>query len=137
MVILIRLLILLLLLHLGGAGFTQQITRQRADPSETSHSSGPVAEKKLQYNKEVLRQEFDFRLSAVAEGKFSLDIATGSKGPVFIKVYDIIGNLLYQKNVRVRGTLQEEVDLSHLDVHFFVVEVGNEETNRTKSIVTL
>ena len=115
------------LLHLAAPGYAQPTTRPAVS----------VAEQRLQYTREILRQEFDFQLSPVGEGKFSLDIVTGSQGPVFIKVYDIIGNLLYEKSVRVRGTQQEEVDLSHLDLRFFVVKVGNEETHRTKRIVTL
>lgn len=94
-----------------------------------------VNETKLKYSKNPLNQEFDFELSSLDQGKFSLNVLHDTKAMVSIKVYDIIGNLLYEENVRIRGSFKKEFDLSTLKTKFFIVEVGNKEFNKTKSIV--
>ncbi len=94
-----------------------------------------IDETNLKYSKNLLNQNFDFELNPVAQGTFSLNMLHDTKAMVSIKVYDIIGNLLYEENVRVRGSFKKEFDLSFLKTKFFIVEVGNKDFNKTKSIV--
>ena len=94
-----------------------------------------INETNLKYSKNLLNQNFDFELSPVAQGKFSLNMLHDTKAMVSIKVYDIIGNLLYEENVKIRGSFKKEFDLSSLKTKFFIVEVGNKDFNKTKSIV--
>ena len=89
----------------------------------------------IRYSKSVLNKDFDFELKAVAQGKFKLNILQDTKAMVSIKVYDVIGNLLYVENVKIRGSFAKEFDLSELKTRFFIVEIGNESFNKTKSIV--
>lgn len=94
-----------------------------------------VDETNLKYSKNLLNQNFDFELNPISQGKFSLNMLHDTKAMVSIKVYDIIGNLLYEENVKIRGSFKKEFDLSFLKTKFFIVEVGNKDFNKTKSIV--
>ncbi len=89
----------------------------------------------ISYNQGILKKDFDFRLTPVAKGKFNLDMLNDTKAMVFIKVYDIIGNLIYQEQLRIRGGFIKEFDLSFSKTDFFVVQIGNEDYNKTKTIV--
>lgn len=102
---------------------------------DTSIQEGVVDETNLKYSKNLLNQDFDFELNPLAQGKFSLNMLHDTKAMVSIKVYDIIGNLLYEENVKIRGSFEKEFDLSFLKTKFFIVEVGNKDFNKTKSIV--
>lgn len=94
-----------------------------------------ATEQSLHYSKNILTQDFDFQLMPVSEGKFSINFAPNIKDIVSIKVYDIIGNVLFEEKVKVRGSYSRQVDLSTLKTNFFIVEIRNEEHNKTKSIV--
>ncbi|MGB3849452.1 MAG: hypothetical protein WA958_05750 [Tunicatimonas sp.] len=108
-----------------------------AQEQPVSERPPAVTEKQIAYPDQILRQELDLQLSPVSSGKFAVDISARSRGFIFIKVYDVIGNLLHEEKVRVRGTFQQVIDLSGHASKFFVVEVGNEEFNLTKSIVAI
>ena len=110
-------------------------TRSYSKPVQTTSSPPAISEKQISYPDYILREELDFELTPVSEGKFNLNITTRTKGFFFVKVYDVIGNLLYEKKVRVRGNYQQEIDMSEHTTNFFIIEIGNEEFNRTKSIV--
>ncbi|WPP52554.1 T9SS type A sorting domain-containing protein [Catalinimonas niigatensis] len=102
---------------------------------DTSIQERVVDETNLKYSKNLLNQDFDFELNPLAQGKFSLNMLQDTKAMVSIKVYDIIGNLVYEENVKIRGSFKKEFDLSFLKTKFFIVEVGNKDFNKTKSIV--
>ena len=96
-----------------------------------------ITENQIDYPAEILRHELDLQLTPVSEGKFEVNIASRAKGFIFIKVYDVIGNLLHEEKVRVRGNFQQVLDLSDHASKFFIIEVGNDEFNMTKSIVAI
>lgn len=98
-------------------------------------STANIDETNLKYSKTPLNQDFDFELNPLEQGKFSLNVLHDTKAMVSIKVYDIIGNVLYEENVRIRGSFKKEFDLSTLKTKFFIVEIGNKDFNKTKSIV--
>ena len=97
----------------------------------------PITEKRIGYPSEILRQELDLQLNPVSNGKFEVNITSRAQGFIFIKVYDVIGNLLHEEKVRVRGNFQQVMDLSGYATKFFIIEVGNDEFNLTKSIVAI
>lgn len=119
------------------AGWAQ--TQPHALPALSESRQTPTAptlsEQQIDYPSRVLHEALDFNLTPVSEGKFQLDIRTRDKGFFFIKVYDVIGNLLHQEKIRVRGSFQQELDMSEYTTKFFIIEVGNEDVNKTKSIV--
>ncbi len=121
--------------------YTLLVTVANAQVKPTSNRSSVVTpsvnEKQIDYPDEILRHELNLQLTPVSDGKFEINIASRSRGFIFIKVYDVIGNLLYEEKVRVRGTFQQVLDLSSHASKFFVVEVGSEEFNMTKSIVAI
>ena len=130
--------VLIAILFLVNAVAYGQDTLLSYPPStktQTSPAAPAIMEKPIHYPDKVLRKELDFELTPVSEGKFKLNITTQTKGFFFIKVYDAIGNLLYEEKVRVRGNFQQELDMSEHTTNFFIIEVGNEEFNKTKSIV--
>ena len=104
-------------------------------PDTTISQSPQMDESHLRYSNAVLNQDFDFQLKALSHGKFELNVLQDTKAMVSIKVYDVIGNLLYEENVKIRGSFAKEYDLSELKTRFFIVEIGNESFNKTKSIV--
>ena len=115
--------------------YAQDTTRTYARPTQISSPAPVISEKQISYPDRILREELDFELTPVSEGKFKLNITTQTKGFFFIRVYDVIGNLLYEEKVKVRGNFQQELDMSDHTTNFFIIEIGNEEFNKTKSIV--
>ena len=109
--------------------------QQRLPAPQPTQTSQTLSEQTIDYPHRVLREELDFDLTPVSAGKFKLNIRTRTKGFYSVKVYDVIGNLLHEEKVRVRGSFQRELDMSEYMTKFFIIEVGNQETNKTKSIV--
>lgn len=94
-----------------------------------------MAEQNLRYAKTILTKDFDFKLTPVSEGKFVINFPHDVKEVVSIKVYDIIGNILYEEEVKVRGNHSKQIDLSEKKTTFFIVEIKSKAINRTKRIV--
>jgi len=114
----------------------ERLTPLAPPQADTSVLTVPsISETKLKYSKVPLNENFDFELEAVDRGKFKLNILQDPESPIVIKVYDIIGNLLHEETVRVEGSFVKEYDLSFLKNQLFIVEVGNENFNKTKSVV--
>ena len=111
--------------------------QEESAPAHSTAVTPPITEKQIGYPAQILRHELDLQLTPVSDGKFEINIATRSKGLIFIKVYDVIGNLLHEEQVRVRGNFQQVLDLSDHASKFFIIEVGNDEFNMTKSIVAI
>ncbi len=109
--------------------------QETPSPNRSSMAAPAVTEKQINYPAEILRHELDLQLTPVSAGKFEVNITSRAKGFIFIKVYDVIGNLLHEEKVRVRGNFQQILDLSDHASKLFIIEVGNEEFNITKSIV--
>lgn len=94
-------------------------------------------EKKLRYTRSLLNKDFDFSLEATSKGKFSLSFFNNTNEAVAIKVYDVIGNLIFTEQISVKGNFVKEYDLSFYKTDFFVVEVGNARYNKTKSVAAV
>lgn len=124
---------------LSTTSYAQDVARYMSLPifQDTSiiKQSPKVDETGLRYSRNVLKRDFDFELKAISQGKFKLNVLQDTKAMVSIRVYDVIGNLLHEENVKIRGSFAKEFDLSSLKTRFFIVEIGNQDFNRTKSIV--
>ena len=135
----IAILVFLVFYFFAGQSHAQNIARYQTLPifPDTSilNSNTKLDETHLRYSKSVLNRDFDFELQAVAQGKFKLNILQNTKAMVSIKVYDVIGNLLHEESVRIRGSFAKEFDLSQLKTRFFFFVIGNKDFNKTKSIV--
>lgn len=94
-------------------------------------------ENRLNYSRSILNQSFDFRLEPISDGKFEINISGSPRTDLKIRVYDVIGNLLYEDAVRIRGFLRKKLDLSDYKSNFFIIEIGNEDVSKTKSIVAI
>ena len=106
---------------------------------DTSLFTPPVTpiENRMNYSHSILNQSFDFRLEPISDGKFEINITGNPRTDLEIRIYDVIGNLLYEDAVKIRGFLRKELDLSDYKSNFFIIEIGNEDVNKTKSIVAL
>jgi len=91
---------------------------------------------RVNYPKKLLvNPEFDFKLNRTASGKFTISFYKGNANAITIKIYDLIGNLIKQETVSKSGLFTKEYDLSYYNPKFFVVEAGNSEYNKTKSVI--
>lgn len=127
------------ILHSGFSQTTDPTPDTLPSSPDTSLFVSPASpvENRIQYTRNVLNQSFDFQLQPVSPGKFQIDIKGGLRTDLSIRVYDVIGNLLYEDDVRIRGFLRKELDLSDFKSNFFIIEIGNNEVNKTKSIVAI
>ena len=128
-----------LLCLLSTTSYAQDVARYMSLPifpdTSITKQSPKVDETGIRYSRNVLNRDFDFELKAISQGKFKLNVLQDTKAMVSIRVYDVIGNLLHEENVKIRGSFAKEFDLSSLNTRFFIVEIGNQDFNRTKSIV--
>ncbi|RUA28090.1 MAG: hypothetical protein DSY77_16440 [Bacteroidetes bacterium] len=91
---------------------------------------------RVNYPKKLLvNPEFDFKLKKSETGKFTISFYKENSTSTTIKIYDLIGNLIKQETVSKAGLFTKEYDLSYYNPKFFVVEAGNSEYNKTKSII--
>lgn len=117
-----------MLLWLLPAGFAV------AQTDSALAAEGP--ESTLEFEGELLNQDFDFDLKPTAPGKFRLSFDNTTEKAVVIKIYDIIGNLLMLQTVDQQGTFVKEFDVSIHNTRLFVVEVGNSKYNKAKSVIS-
>lgn len=128
--------LILLCSFLSISTYAQKALLSRAvKDTVTSHNEPQITEQNLRYSKTILTKDFDFKLTPVSEGKFMINFPHDVKEVVSIKVYDIIGNVLYEEKVRIRGNHPKQIDLSEKKTTFFIIEIRNQEINRTKRIV--
>lgn len=118
-----------------SVSFAQRALLSRAINDSISLQKRKVPEPSVHYPREILNSDFDFQLQTVSEGKFAINFFNHNKEVVSIKVYDIIGNVLYEDNIRVKGNASQQIDLSRLKTSFFIVEIKNGQFNKVKSIV--
>lgn len=112
-------------------------TENNARPDTAITGAEKRLESKLKYSRSVLNTDFDFSLTSTAKGKFSLSFFNNTNDVVAIKIYDLIGNLIFTEQVSAQGNFVKEYDLSFYETDFFVVEVGSAKYNKTKSIAAI
>lgn len=122
--------ILLLVLSFGQLKAQDTLSQQ-----DSQKENLPNTELKLTYPGRILNRNFDFNLAKAGSGKFLLTFYNNQPKGITIKIYDILGNLIIQEQVKKEGLFSKEYDLSFYNAYFFVVEVGNSKYNKTKSII--
>lgn len=75
----------------------------------------------------------DFEVQAIGNRRFIVRFYNDTDG-VFLRVYDVIGNLIYQERVTKKGNYVKEFDMSHARSDVYIVEVGNTKYSTTKRV---
>ncbi|GIV38609.1 MAG: hypothetical protein KatS3mg033_0409 [Thermonema sp.] len=75
----------------------------------------------------------DFEVQAIGNRRFIVRFYNDTDG-VFLRVYDVIGNLVYQERVTKKGNYVKEFDMSHARSDVYIVEVGNTKYSTTKRV---
>ncbi|MFD2033466.1 hypothetical protein ACFSKL_01630 [Belliella marina] len=94
-------------------------------------------EAEISFPADLNRERVSFDLKADGIKKFSIVL---DKKPVEItkvKVFDTLGNLLFEDRIMPDDDIKKSYDLSHIQSQLFVVEVGNSKYNITKSIYAI
>jgi len=92
------------------------------------------SERELKFPADMETQNLDFNLESEGHKKFTINLNKTSRVPVKVKVYDILGNLILEDQIKPADGKQKKYDFSGINSQLFVVEVGNAKYNKTKSI---
>lgn len=79
-------------------------------------------------------KEINFEVRAVSQSRFVLSFNNTSDNAIFIKIYDIIGNLVAKEKVTQKGLYQKEYTLLNTRNEFYIIEVGNAQAINTKKL---
>lgn len=90
----------------------------------------------LEPKKEVLvnPENIDFEVRLTAPRRFAVLFENPDGNPIYIKVYDMVGNQVAQDISNQKGRYMREFDMSNNRSEVFLVEVGNTRNNNTKRI---
>jgi lipopolysaccharide export LptBFGC system permease protein LptF len=86
------------------------------------------------FPKNLSSSSVDFKLKSTGEKIFKVILNKNSLNNIKIKIYDIVGNLIIEDNIKPGDGNEKNFDFSQVDSQIFVVEVGNSKYNKTKSI---
>ncbi len=76
----------------------------------------------------------EFEVKAIDLNKFSVSFYYNQEHDIFIKIYDVIGNVIHQEKVTQKGKFKKEYNLSGTKTEVYIVEVGNEKGSTTKRV---
>lgn len=94
-------------------------------------------EAEISFPADLNRERVSFDLQAEGIKKFSIILDKKSVEITKIKVFDTLGNLLFEDRIMPEDNGKKSYDLSHIQSQLFVVEVGNSKYNITKSIYAI
>lgn len=94
-------------------------------------------ETEISFPADLNRERVTFDLQPDGIKKFSIVLEKKSKVITKVKVFDTLGNLLFEDKIMPEDGNIKSYDLSHLQSQLFVVEVGNSKYNITKSIYAI
>ena len=94
-------------------------------------------ETEISFPADLNRERVSFDLQPDGIKKFSIILEKKSKVITKVKVFDTLGNLLFEDKIMPEDGNIKSYDLSHLKSQLFVVEVGNSKYNITKSIYAI
>lgn len=89
----------------------------------------PEEEREL-YNPENIN--FEVRLTAPRRFMVLFENVEGN--PIYVKIYDMVGNQVAQDVSNQKGRYAKEFDMSNNRSEVFIVEVGNTRNNNTKRV---
>lgn len=79
-------------------------------------------------------ESVDFEVQTISKNRFRISFNNNSGRSVFVKIYDVIGNLIRHEKINRKGKFRKDYDLSNTRTDFYVIEVGNENNSITKRL---
>ena len=79
-------------------------------------------------------QNIDFEVRILGNRRFQLNFVNTSNGLVYVRIYDVIGNLVKEEVVNTPGKFSKDYDMSDYKSEVYIVEVGNTKYSTTKRI---
>jgi hypothetical protein len=76
----------------------------------------------------------DFSVEVVQPRKFFLSFTKKREETIFIKIYDVIGNLIHHEVVSKKGIFHKQYDLSKYKTDLYVIEVGSGKKAKIKRL---
>lgn len=76
----------------------------------------------------------DFEVKVIRPRKFLLSFYKKQANDIFIKIYDVLGNLVHQEKVSKKGRFKKEYDLSAYKTELYVIEVSDSNTTKAKRV---
>jgi hypothetical protein len=76
----------------------------------------------------------DFEVEVIKPRKFLLSFYKKQASDIFIKIYDVLGNLVHQEKVSKRGKFKKEYDLSAYRNELYVIEIGDSTSKKTRRL---
>jgi hypothetical protein len=90
----------------------------------------PLHEEEVLYNPENI----NFEVRLIAPRRFMVLFENVEGNPIYVKVYDMVGNQVAQDVSNQKGRYSKEFDMSNNRSEVFIVEVGNTRNNNTKRV---
>jgi hypothetical protein len=79
-------------------------------------------------------ENIDFEVRLTAPRRFAVLFENPDGNPIYVKVYDMVGNQVAQDVSNQKGRYMREFDMTNNRSEVFLVEVGNTRNNSTKRI---
>jgi len=79
-------------------------------------------------------QNIDFEVKILGNRRFQLNFVNTSNGLVYVRIYDVIGNLVKEEVVNSPGKFSKDYDMSAYKSEVYIIEVGNTKYSTTKRI---
>jgi hypothetical protein len=102
--------------HLASAAYTELLPQPSAEPVRTSILTAEVL---------IESDSIEFDVEVVQPRKFFLSFTMKRGETFFIKIYDVIGNLIHHEVVSKKGWFRKQYDLSKYKTDLYVIEVGS------------
>ena len=82
----------------------------------------------------IANRQVDFEVQSISKRRFRISFNNRGGSSVFVKIYDVIGNLIRHEKIDRKGKFRKEYHLSEARTNFYVIEVGNEVFSTTKRL---
>jgi hypothetical protein len=76
----------------------------------------------------------DFQVQTVSRHRLRISFNNNSGNSIFVKIYDVIGNLIRHEKIDKKGKFKKDYDLSNAPTDFYVIEVGDKEFSTVKRL---
>lgn len=76
----------------------------------------------------------DFQVQTVSRHRLRISFNNNSGNSIFVKIYDVIGNLIRHEQIDRKGKFKKEYDLSNAPTDYYVIEVGDKEFSTVKRL---
>jgi len=79
-------------------------------------------------------ENINFEVRLTAPRRFMVLFENVEGNPIYVKIYDMVGNQVAQDVSNQKGRYAKEFDMSNNRSEVFIVEVGNTRNNNTKRV---